>query len=64
MGQLEFFFGTPARAVCLADLGRADFFRLDFLRESRARRFGGRFAVMAAFYVNCGVPTTQAAIVA
>ncbi len=62
MGQCRFFFGTPARAVCLADLGRADFFRLDFLRESRARRFGVRFAVMAAFYVNCGVPMTQVSI--
>jgi hypothetical protein len=45
-----------------AGLNRADLLRLDFVRESRARRFGVRFAVMAAFYVNCGVPVTQASI--
>ena len=64
MGQCRFFFGTFARAVCLVDLSRADFFRLDFVREGRARRFGVRFAVMAAFYVNCGDPVTQASIAA
>lgn len=63
IGQLKVFFGALARAVCLADLGGADFFRLDFIRESRGPR-GVRFAAMAAFYVNYGVPRTQASIVA
>ena len=62
MGQRRFFLGALARAVCLAELDRADFLRLDLVRESCARRFGVRFAVMAAFYVNCGVPMTQASI--
>jgi hypothetical protein len=62
IGQCGFFFGALARAVCLADLRRADFFRLDFVRESRAPLFGVRFAAMAAFYVNCGGLATQASI--
>lgn len=62
MGQCGFFFGALARAVCLPDLDRADFFRLDLVAESRARRFDVRFAVMAAFDVSCGVPMTQASI--
>ena len=64
IGQCKFFFDALACAVCLADSGRADFFRLDFLRESRAVRFGVRSAVMAAFHVNCGVFMTQAPIAA
>jgi hypothetical protein len=38
--------------------------RLDFVRESRVPRFAVRFAAMAVFYVNCGVPATQASIAA
>ena len=60
IGQLNCFFGVFARAICRVGLKRTDFLRLDFLRESRAPRFGVRFAVMTAFYVNCGVPMTQA----
>jgi hypothetical protein len=43
---------------------RADFLRLDFVRESRAPPCGVRFAAMAAFYGNCGFPVTQALIAA
>jgi hypothetical protein len=64
IGQLNCFFGVFARAVWRGGLERTDFLRLDFVRESRARRFGVRFAVMSAFYVNCGVPMTQASIAA
>ena len=62
IGQVESLFGRLDRDR--AELDRADFLRLDFVRESRACRFGVRFAVMAAFYVNCGVPMTQASIAA
>ena len=62
MGHCRFFFEPLARGVLVADSGRADFLRLDVVRESRARRFDVRFAVMAALYANCGVPTTQASI--
>ena len=61
IGQPNSFFGVFARA---GDLERMDFLRLDFVRESRARRVGVRFAVMAAFYVNCGIRMTQGSIAA
>jgi hypothetical protein len=49
IGQLEFFLGRLARDFCRAELDRADFFRLDFIRESRAPLFGVCFAAMALF---------------
>jgi hypothetical protein len=52
------------RDLWRAGFARADFSRLDFVRVSRAPRFGVRFTAMVAFYVNCGVPVTQASIVA
>jgi hypothetical protein len=64
MGELVCFFFRLERDVARRALDCIDFLRLDFVRESRARRFGVRFAVMAAFYVNCGVPMTQASIAA
>jgi len=48
------------RDLWRAGFARADFSRLDFVRESRAPRFGVRFTAMAAFYINCGIPITQA----
>ena len=64
IGQLKFLLSRLERDLCPARLDRADFLRLDFIRESRAPRFGVRFAAMAAFYVNYGVPATQASIAA
>jgi hypothetical protein len=64
IGQSEFFFGGLARGVRAAGFDRAIFFLFGSVRESRAPRFGVRFAAMAAFYVNCGVPVTQASIAA
>ena len=63
IGQLNCFFGVFARAICRAGLERTDFLCFDFVRESRALRFGVRFAAMAAFYINCAGPVTQASIV-
>jgi hypothetical protein len=37
------------RDACRAGLDRADFLRLDFVRETRARLFGVRFAAIALF---------------
>ena len=62
IGQLVFFFFRLERDVARRALDCIDFLRPDFVRESPARRFGVRFAVMAAFYVNCVVPVTQASI--
>ena len=61
IGQ-ESFFGRLERNAFREGSDRVDFLRLDFARESRARRFGVRFAIMAAFYVNCGLPSTQASV--
>ena len=61
IGQPNSFFGVFAGA---GDLERMDFLRLDFVRESPARRVGVRFALMAAFYVNSGIRMTQASIAA
>ena len=49
IGQLEFFFDRLERDVCRAELARADFLQLDFIREPRAPPFGLRFAAMALF---------------
>ena len=49
IGKLEFFFERLERDICRAELDRADFLRLDFIREPRAPPFGVRFAAMALF---------------
>jgi hypothetical protein len=64
IGQLKFLLSRLERDLFRARLDRADFWRLFFVRESRAPRLGVRFAAMAAFYVNCGLPMTQASIAA
>jgi hypothetical protein len=46
MGQLEFFLSRLTRDVFPARLNRADFLRLDFVRERCEPLFGVRFAAI------------------
>jgi hypothetical protein len=49
IGQLKFSLSRLARDVCRAGLERADFSRLDVVRERDEPLFGVRFAAMALF---------------
>jgi hypothetical protein len=49
IGQLKCFLGRLARDVCGAGLERADFFRLDVVRERGEPLLGVRFVAITLF---------------